>query len=135
MATTSRRRPALSKQHAGDTALALVELVRGARGAAPVEPDCLSVLSEVSSANDELLAFDEAIMGLRVALGGGQANYDVQSDLTIPGRLSGAACRWRRMAGASYSLWLRTPAGTSRPWQRRWRRFWMKDWNERGQAT
>ena len=77
------------EQHADDLALILIEPMLGFAGAIPAEPDFLNGLRSITRKHGILLCFDEVITGFRLAMGGGQAYYDVMPDLTVLGKAIG----------------------------------------------
>ena len=77
------------EQHADDLALILIEPMLGFAGAIPAEPGFLNDLRSITRKHGILLCFDEVITGFRLAMGGGQAYYDVTPDLTVLGKAIG----------------------------------------------
>ena len=77
------------EQHADDLALILIEPMLGFAGAIPAEPEFLNDLRAITRKHGIVLCFDEVITGFRLAMGGGQAYYDVMPDLTVLGKAIG----------------------------------------------
>lgn len=74
----------------GDTiACVIVEPVAGNMGMVPPEPGFLEILREETRKHGSLLIFDEVMTGFRVALGGAQALYGIDPDLTTLGKIIG----------------------------------------------
>ena len=75
---------------AGDgIAAVIVEPVAGNMGVVPPQPGFLAGLRELTRRHGALLIFDEVMTGFRVALGGAQALYGVDPDLTTLGKVIG----------------------------------------------
>jgi glutamate-1-semialdehyde 2,1-aminomutase len=75
---------------AGDQiACIIVEPVAGNMNCIPPEPGFLQGLREICDQYGTVLIFDEVMTGFRVALGGAQAHYQVQPDLTTLGKVVG----------------------------------------------
>ena len=70
-------------------ACVIVEPVAGNMNCIPPAPGFLEALREVCDASGAVLIFDEVMTGFRVALGGAQAYYDVQPDMTTLGKIIG----------------------------------------------
>ena len=58
-------------------------------GFIPGEPKFLNALRELCNKHNSLLIFDEVMSGFRVGLGGAQAIYQIQPDLTALGKVIG----------------------------------------------
>ena len=80
---------ALMKARGQEIAAVIVEPVAGNCGVIPPEPDFLPALRRLTTGSGALLLLDEVITGFRVALGGAQALYGVQPDLTCLGKIIG----------------------------------------------
>jgi glutamate-1-semialdehyde 2,1-aminomutase len=76
-------------QWGGEIAALIVEPVAGNMGVVPPAPGFLAYLRDITRQAGSLLIFDEVITGFRVALGGAQALFDVQPDLTCLGKIIG----------------------------------------------
>ena len=72
-----------------DLAAIIVEPIAGNMGFIPGEPQFLNALRELCDKLDSLLIFDEVMSGFRVGLGGAQAIYKIQPDLTALGKVIG----------------------------------------------
>ena len=74
----------------GDSVAAIiVEPVAGNMNCVPPAPGFLETLRELCDTSGTVLIFDEVMTGFRVALGGAQALYGVQPDLTTLGKVIG----------------------------------------------
>jgi len=73
-----------------EIACIIVEPVAGNMNCIPPEPGFLQGLREVCDQYGAVLIFDEVMTGFRVALGGAQAHYNIQPDLTTLGKVIGA---------------------------------------------
>ncbi|MBT8420323.1 MAG: glutamate-1-semialdehyde 2,1-aminomutase [Gammaproteobacteria bacterium] len=67
----------------------IVEPVAGNMNCIPPLPGFLAALRAVCDEYGSVLIFDEVMTGFRVALGGAQAHYNVQPDLTALGKVIG----------------------------------------------
>ena len=76
-------------EHAGKIACVIVEPIAGNMGVVPGNPEWLSTLRELTSADGSLLIFDEVISGFRVGAGGAQELYSIEPDLTCLGKVIG----------------------------------------------
>ena len=72
-----------------DLAAIIVEPIAGNMGFIPGNPLFLNALRELCDAHGSLLIFDEVMSGFRVNLGGAQAIYKIQPDLTALGKVIG----------------------------------------------
>ena len=72
-----------------DLAAIIVEPIAGNMGFIPGEPQFLNALRELCDKLGSLLIFDEVMSGFRVGLGGAQAIYKIQPDLTALGKVIG----------------------------------------------
>ena len=72
-----------------DPAAIIVEPIAGNMGFIPGNPSFLNALRELCDAHGSLLIFDEVMSGFRVNLGGAQAIYKIQPDLTALGKVIG----------------------------------------------
>jgi glutamate-1-semialdehyde 2,1-aminomutase len=73
----------------GTIAAVIVEPVCGNIGCVPPEPGYLEGLRVLTRKQGTLLIFDEVMTGFRVALGGAQARYRIDPDLTCLGKVIG----------------------------------------------
>ncbi len=72
-----------------DLAAIIVEPIAGNMGFVPGESAFLSTLRKLSNQHNSLLIFDEVMSGFRVGLGGAQAIYQIEPDLTALGKIIG----------------------------------------------
>jgi glutamate-1-semialdehyde 2,1-aminomutase len=72
-----------------EIACIIVEPVAGNMNCIPPVPGFLEGLREVCDRHGSVLIFDEVMTGFRVALGGAQAHYGVNPDLTTLGKVIG----------------------------------------------
>ncbi len=79
----------LFAEHGNDIACIIVEPVAGNMNCIPPQPGFLQGLRELCDQYGSVLIFDEVMTGFRVALGGAQAVYGVQPDLTTLGKIIG----------------------------------------------
>ncbi|EPL8093850.1 glutamate-1-semialdehyde 2,1-aminomutase [Morganella morganii] len=77
------------EKHPHDIACIIVEPVAGNMNCIPPSADFLPGLRALSDEFGALLIIDEVMTGFRVALGGAQAHYDVEPDLTCLGKIIG----------------------------------------------
>jgi glutamate-1-semialdehyde 2,1-aminomutase len=79
----------LFRANPGQIAAVIVEPICGNIGCVPPEPGYLPMLRALTRAEGALLILDEVMTGFRVALGGAQALYAVDPDLTCLGKVIG----------------------------------------------
>tara|TARA_B100001250_G_C19805138_1_gene792939 strand:+ start:397 stop:1680 length:1284 start_codon:yes stop_codon:yes gene_type:complete len=77
------------KEVGDDLAAIIVEPIAGNMGFIPGEPQFLNTLRELCNEHGSFLIFDEVMSGFRVGLGGAQAIYQIQPDLTALGKVIG----------------------------------------------
>lgn len=80
---------AILQAHPGRVAAIIIEPVPGNMGLILPEPGYLEGLRALTQSHGALLIFDEVMTGFRVAMGGVQAAYGVQPDLTTLGKVIG----------------------------------------------
>ena len=80
---------ALFERYPDDIAAVIVEPVAGNMGVVPPQPGFLQGLRDLTRKYGALLIFDEVMTGFRVHLGGAQALYGVEPDLTTLGKVIG----------------------------------------------
>lgn len=68
----------------------IVEPVAGNMNCIPPAADFLATLRALCDQHGSILIFDEVMTGFRVALGGAQAHFQIQPDLTCLGKVIGA---------------------------------------------
>jgi len=76
-------------KYPGQIAAIIVEPVAGNMGVVPPQDDFLPGLASLTKENGALLIFDEVITGFRLGLGGAQALYNIDPDLTCLGKIIG----------------------------------------------
>ena len=76
-------------EHAGKIACVIIEPIAGNMGVVPGNPEWLTLLRELTSADGSLLIFDEVISGFRVGAGGAQELHSIEPDLTCLGKVIG----------------------------------------------
>ena len=77
-------------RRAGDSiAAVIVEPVAGNMNLIAPRPQFLQAMRELCTRHGAVLIFDEVMTGFRVALGGAQAHYGIQPDLTTLGKVIG----------------------------------------------
>ena len=79
----------LFAEHGEEIACIIVEPVAGNMNCIPPQPGFLETLRQQCSKYGAVLIFDEVMTGFRVSLGGAQAFYGVQPDLTCLGKVVG----------------------------------------------
>ena len=75
--------------HGSEIACVIVEPVAGNMNCIPPAPGFLETLREECTRHGAVLIFDEVMTGFRVALGGAQALYGIEPDLTTLGKIVG----------------------------------------------
>jgi glutamate-1-semialdehyde 2,1-aminomutase len=75
--------------HGRDLAAVIVEPVAGNMGCVPPREGYLPALRELTRRHGALLVFDEVITGFRLGLGGAQAVFGIDPDLTCLGKIVG----------------------------------------------
>jgi len=70
-------------------AAVIVEPVAGNMNLLPAQPEFLQTMRKLCSQHGALLLFDEVMSGFRVALGGAQALYGIEPDMTVLGKVIG----------------------------------------------
>ena len=78
------------EQYGDEIACIIVEPVAGNMNCIPPLPGFLQGLRAICDQSGALLILDEVMTGFRVALGGAQAHYGVEPDLTTLGKIIGA---------------------------------------------
>ncbi len=73
----------------GEIACIIVEPVAGNMNCIPPQPGFLETLRQVCTEHGSVLIFDEVMTGFRVAMGGAQAHYGIEPDLTCLGKIVG----------------------------------------------
>jgi glutamate-1-semialdehyde 2,1-aminomutase len=101
----------LLEQHAGTVAAVILEPVMGNVGPIPPEAGYLQDVRAITKEHDVLLILDEVITGFRLALGGAQEFYGVDSDLTILGKIVGGGFPIGVFGGRKELMELIAPSG------------------------
>ena len=94
-----------------EIAAIIIEPVAGNMGVIPPQPGYLIGLRQVTQRSGALLIFDEVMTGFRVALGGAQALYDVDPDITTLGKVIGGGLPVGAYAGKREIMQQVAPAG------------------------
>jgi glutamate-1-semialdehyde 2,1-aminomutase len=76
-------------QHGDDIACVIVEPVAGNMNLVRATPEFLQTMRALCTRHGAVLIFDEVMSGFRVALGGAQALYGIDPDLTVLGKVIG----------------------------------------------
>ena len=71
----------------GEVAAVFIEPLGGESGAIPMPPDFPKEIRRLCTMYGTLLVFDEVVTAFRLGMGGAQAYYGVQADVTILGKL------------------------------------------------
>lgn len=101
----------LMDREGSTVAAVIVEPVVGNMGVVPPLPGFLETLREATRACGALLVFDEVMTGFRVALGGAQALYGIQPDLTCLGKVIGGGMPVGAYGGPAALMDRVAPAG------------------------
>ena len=94
-----------------EIACAIIEPIPANMGLIPLKSCFLEKLREFTRKNDALLVFDEVISGFRVARGGAQELYGIQSDLTTLGKIIGGGLPVGAFGGRADIMDLLAPTG------------------------
>jgi glutamate-1-semialdehyde 2,1-aminomutase len=92
-------------------AAVIVEPVAGNMGVIPPAEGFLQGLRDITSQHGALLIFDEVMTGFRVHLGGAQALYKIQPDLTTLGKVIGGGLPVGAYGGRKEIMQLIAPSG------------------------
>ena len=92
-------------------AAVIVEPVAGNMGVVPPVEGFLDGLRSVTERHAALLVFDEVMTGFRVHLGGAQALYDIQPDLTTLGKVIGGGLPVGAYGGRGEIMTMIAPSG------------------------
>jgi len=95
----------------GDIAALIIEPVLGNIGPVLPKDRYLHEIREITRAHNVLLIFDEVISGYRVGIGGAQALYGVQPDLTTLGKIIGGGLPIGAFGGRRDIMELVAPQG------------------------
>jgi glutamate-1-semialdehyde 2,1-aminomutase len=99
------------EQNKDQIAAIIVEPIAGNMGCVPPMDGFLQGLRSVCNEFKALLIFDEVMTGFRVALGGAQALYGVQPDLTTLGKIIGGGLPVGAYGGKKEIMQMVAPAG------------------------
>jgi glutamate-1-semialdehyde 2,1-aminomutase len=99
------------EQHSGTVAAVILEPVMGNVGPIPPDEGYLQDVRKITKEHDVLLILDEVITGFRLALGGAQEFYGVDSDLTILGKIVGGGFPIGVFGGKTELMELVAPSG------------------------
>jgi glutamate-1-semialdehyde 2,1-aminomutase len=94
-----------------EIACAIIEPIPANMGLIPLKSGFLEKLREFTRKNGALLVFDEVISGFRVARGGAQELYGIQSDLTTLGKIIGGGLPVGAFGGRADIMDLLAPSG------------------------
>ena len=94
-----------------DIACIIVEPVSGNMNCVPPVEGFLETLREVCDEHGALLIFDEVMTGFRVALGGAQAVYNINPDLTTLGKIIGGGMPAAAFGGRKEIMQKLSPLG------------------------
>ncbi|MGF7185582.1 glutamate-1-semialdehyde 2,1-aminomutase [Desulfitispora alkaliphila] len=89
----------------------ILEPVAGNMGCIPPEPGFLEGLRKLTNDYGSLLIFDEVMCGFRVALGGAQARFNIQPDITCLGKVIGGGLPVGAYGGTKEIMEYIAPAG------------------------
>jgi glutamate-1-semialdehyde 2,1-aminomutase len=98
-------------KHQDDIACVIVEPVVGNMGCVPPAPGYLQGLRRVTQESGSLLILDEVMTGFRLALGGAQAVFGIDPDLTCLGKIIGGGLPCAAFGGKARMMNLLAPLG------------------------
>jgi glutamate-1-semialdehyde 2,1-aminomutase len=98
-------------KHKGGIAAVLVEPVAANMGVVPPVKGYLQTLRELCNGQDTLLIFDEVITGFRLAAGGAQELFGIESDLTCLGKIIGGGLPAAAVGGRADIMDMLAPLG------------------------
>ncbi len=98
-------------KHKGGIAAVLVEPVAANMGVVPPVKGYLQSLRELCNGQDTLLIFDEVITGFRLAAGGAQELFGIESDLTCLGKIIGGGLPAAAVGGLADIMDMLAPLG------------------------
>ncbi len=102
---------ALFAEFPDDIACVIVEPVAGNMNCVPPSAEFLPALRKLCDQHGSVLIFDEVMTGFRVALGGAQALYDIQPDLSTFGKVIGGGLPVGAFGGRADIMAQLAPAG------------------------
>jgi len=94
-----------------DIAAVIIEPIAGNMNMVKPQAAFLTTLKSLCDQHRSLLIFDEVMTGFRVALGGAQALYDIQPDLTCLGKIIGGGLPVGAFGGREEIMALLAPEG------------------------
>jgi len=92
-------------------ACVIIEPIAGNMNFVPPVPGFLEALRELCTAHGSVLIFDEVMTGFRVGLGGAQARYNIDPDLTTLGKVIGGGLPVGAFGGKRKIMELVAPKG------------------------
>ena len=92
-------------------AAVILEPIAGNIGTVPATHEFIHLLRELTTASGALLIFDEVITGFRIGLGGAQALFGIQPDLTCLGKIIGGGFPAAAFGGRSEIMDYLAPLG------------------------
>ncbi|MGI4755527.1 MAG: glutamate-1-semialdehyde 2,1-aminomutase [Janthinobacterium lividum] len=98
-------------RHPGEIACIILEAVVGNAGTILPQPGYLQALRDICTREGALLIFDEVMTGFRVALGGAQALYGIQPDMTTLGKIIGGGLPVGAFGGRAEIMNMLAPLG------------------------
>ncbi|HEV1997457.1 MAG TPA: glutamate-1-semialdehyde 2,1-aminomutase [Candidatus Dormibacteraeota bacterium] len=98
-------------ERGGEVAAVIVEPVAGNMGVVPGRPDFLEALRALTTSHGAVLVFDEVITGFRLGLGGAQAHYGINPDLTCLGKVIGGGLPLAAYGGRRELMSMVAPEG------------------------
>jgi len=99
------------RAHPDQIACVIVEPVVGNMGCVPPAPGYLKALRRITADAGTVLIFDEVMTGFRVALGGAQALYGIEPDMTTLGKIIGGGLPCGAFGGRAEIMDLLAPLG------------------------
>ena len=102
---------ALFDKYQNEIAAIIVEPVAGNMGFVVPKPEFLQGLRRLCDKHNAVLIFDEVMTGFRVALGGAQAHYQIEPDLTTLGKVIGGGMPVGALGGKSEIMDYLAPVG------------------------
>ncbi len=97
--------------HKDEIACVIVEPVVGNMGCVPPAPGYLEALRKITANAGTVLIFDEVMTGFRVVLGGAQALYGIQPDMTTLGKIIGGGLPCGAFGGRAEIMDMLAPLG------------------------
>ena len=94
-----------------ETACVIIEPVAGNMNLVPPVPGFLEKMRELCTKHGALLIFDEVMTGFRVSLGGAQAYFDIDPDLTCLGKVVGGGMPVGAFGGKREIMEMISPLG------------------------